>query len=86
MLGIEALDRIGVLHRNISLYNIVLVGDGTSGVRRGYIIDFENAIRTDLPEQKNVAKEERMVGVIAFRTGKALTRTRGRCHSWLSMS
>ena len=66
MLGIETLDRIGVLHRNINLYNIVLVVDGTSGVRRGYIIGFENAIRTDLPEQKNVLKGERMVGVIAI--------------------
>ena len=86
MLGIEALDEIGVLHCNISLYNIVLVVDGTSGVRRGYIIDFENAIRTDPPEQRKVAKGEQMVGVIAFRTGKVLTRTREGCHSWLSMS
>ena len=86
MLGIEALDGIGVLHRNISLYNIVLVGDGTTGARRGYIIGFDNAIRTDLTEQRNVAKGERMVGVIAILTCKILTRTRGRCHSWLSTS
>ena len=66
MLGIEALDGIGVLHRNINLYNIALVGDGTTGARRGYIIGFDNAIRTDLTEQRNVAKGERMVGVIAI--------------------
>ena len=63
MLGIEALDNIGVLHRDISLYNIILVADGTSGVRRGYIIDFDYAIRTDLPEQRIVAKGKRTVSV-----------------------
>ena len=62
-LGIEALDKIGVLHRDISIYNIVLAAAGPSGIRKGYIIDFDYAIRTDLPEQRIVAKGKRTVSV-----------------------
>ena len=63
MLGIEALDKIGVLHRDISLYNIVLAAAGPSGIRKGYIIDFDYAIRTDLPEQRIVARGKRTVSI-----------------------
>ena len=61
--GIEALDKIGVLHRDISIYNIVLAAAGQSGIRKGYIIDFDTAIRMDLPEQRIAARGKRVVSV-----------------------
>ena len=63
LLGIEALDKIGVLHRDISIYNIVLAAAGQSGNRKGYIIDFDTAIRMDLPEQRIAARGKRVVSV-----------------------
>lgn len=60
-IAIEFLDNSGVLHRDISVYNIILVKKGDSKLRIGYLIDYDYAIRNDAPEEREVTKGRRTV-------------------------
>lgn len=44
---IDELDRIGIIHRDISLNNIILVDNHPSPYRKGYLIDYDYATRKD---------------------------------------
>lgn len=58
---IEALNKFGVLHRNISLAYVMLVNSG-AGLRMGYLIDFDSAIhKGNSAHGRSTAKERRAV-------------------------
>lgn len=58
---IEALNKFGVLHRNISLAYVMLVNSG-AGLRMGYLIDFDSAIhKGNSAHGRLTAKERRAV-------------------------
>lgn len=56
------MDKVGVIHRDISLGNLVLAAVVGSELRKGFLIDFDYAIKKDRNEE-DVAKGDRTVSI-----------------------
>ena len=57
----EALDKQDILHRDISMANLVLVPIKGSRVRKGFLIDFDYAIKNKA--DREISKGKRTVSI-----------------------
>ena len=59
--AIEALDNNGILHRDISVSNLVLVPTKGSTIRKGFLIDFDSSVIYKQDREKS--RDKRAVSV-----------------------